>query len=165
MKYSLIFPAQTGHCKEGVQYSYVMWIHFDLQRVWIRSNANYFISPFSKLSFTLCVSLIYEPIVLFPGEEIMLLCNKTQLDLFQVWGRYCVYNARHKRVVMQFRMRQVSGCRKLLRNVINSFAVRNNMNLMFIGPCIIAIVDEWKTNLMSLAIFFSLIMCSTCFGH
>ena len=29
-------------------------------------------------------------------------------------------------------------------------------NLMFIGPCIIAIVDEWKTNLMSLAILFHL---------
>ena len=27
-------------------------------------------------------------------------------------------------------------------------------NLMFIGPYIIAIVDEWKTNLMSLAIFY-----------
>ena len=27
---------------------------------------------------------------------------------------------------------------------------------MFIGPCIIAIVDEWKTNLMSLAILFHL---------
>ena len=26
---------------------------------------------------------------------------------------------------------------------------------MFIGPCIIAIVDEWKTNLMSLANFFT----------
>ena len=26
--------------------------------------------------------------------------------------------------------------------------------LMFIGPCIVAIVDEWKTNLMSLAILF-----------
>ena len=26
--------------------------------------------------------------------------------------------------------------------------------LMFIGPCIIAIVDEWKTNLMSLVILF-----------
>jgi len=26
--------------------------------------------------------------------------------------------------------------------------------LMFIGPCIIAIVDEWKTNLMLLAILF-----------
>ena len=29
--------------------------------------------------------------------------------------------------------------------------------LMFIGPCIIAIVDEWKTNLMSLAILFHLL--------
>ena len=28
------------------------------------------------------------------------------------------------------------------------------MFLMFIGPCIIAIVDEWKTNLMSLATLF-----------
>ena len=31
------------------------------------------------------------------------------------------------------------------------------INLMFIGPCIIAIVDEWKTNLMSLAILFHLL--------
>ena len=28
---------------------------------------------------------------------------------------------------------------------------------MFIGPCIIAIVDEWKTNLMSLVILFRLL--------
>ena len=34
---------------------------------------------------------------------------------------------------------------------------KNNMNLMFIGPCIIAIVDEWKTNLMSFAILFHLL--------
>ena len=39
------------------------------------------------------------------------------------------------------------------------------LNLMFIGPCIIVIVEEWKTNLMSLAIFISLLMCSTCFGY
>ena len=31
------------------------------------------------------------------------------------------------------------------------------VNLMFIGPCIIAIIDEWKTNLMSLAILFYLL--------
>ena len=30
---------------------------------------------------------------------------------------------------------------------------------MFIGPCIIAIVDEWKTNLISLAILFHLLCC------
>ena len=30
-------------------------------------------------------------------------------------------------------------------------------NLMFIGPCIIAIVEERKTNLMSLAILFHLL--------
>ena len=30
-------------------------------------------------------------------------------------------------------------------------------NLMFIGSCIIVIVDEWKTNLMSLAILFHLL--------
>ena len=34
-----------------------------------------------------------------------------------------------------------------------SFVV-NNEDLIFIGPCIIAIVDERKTNLMSLAILF-----------
>ena len=28
------------------------------------------------------------------------------------------------------------------------------MDLMFIGPCIIVIVEEWKANLISLAIFF-----------
>ena len=31
------------------------------------------------------------------------------------------------------------------------------IDLMFIGPCIIAIVDEWKSNLMSLAILFHLL--------
>ena len=38
-------------------------------------------------------------------------------------------------------------------------------NLMFIGPCIIVIVQELETNLMSLVIFITLNMCSTCFGH
>ena len=28
---------------------------------------------------------------------------------------------------------------------------------MFIGPCIIEIVDEWKTDLMSIAILFQLL--------
>ena len=39
---------------------------------------------------------------------------------------------------------------------IKCFKLRN-VNPMFIGPCIIAIVDEWKTNLMSLAILFHLL--------
>jgi hypothetical protein len=30
----------------------------------------------------------------------------------------------------------------------------NKLNLMFIGACIIVIVEEWKTNLMSLAVLF-----------
>jgi len=47
-------------------------------------------------------------------------------------------------------------------------------HLMFIGPCIIAIVEEWKTNLMSLAILFQLLcaqhisdilMSETCWAH
>ena len=33
---------------------------------------------------------------------------------------------------------------------------KKESNLMFIGRCIIAIVDEWKTNLMSLAVLFHL---------
>ena len=32
------------------------------------------------------------------------------------------------------------------------------MDLMFIGPCIIVIVEEWKTNLMSLVILFHVIL-------
>ena len=31
---------------------------------------------------------------------------------------------------------------------------QKELNLMFIGPCIIVIVEEWKTDLMSLAILF-----------
>ena len=42
----------------------------------------------------------------------------------------------------------------------NNFTFR-----MFIGLCIIVIVEELKTNLMSLVIFITLNMCSTCFGH
>ena len=37
---------------------------------------------------------------------------------------------------------------------ILSIAVNNKVFLMFIGPCIIAIVEEQKTNFMSLAILF-----------
>ena len=36
---------------------------------------------------------------------------------------------------------------------------------MFIGLCIIVIVEELKTNLMSLVIFISLIICSACSKH
>ena len=34
------------------------------------------------------------------------------------------------------------------------FVVQLILDLMFIGPCIIVKVEEWKTNLMSLAILF-----------
>jgi len=36
---------------------------------------------------------------------------------------------------------------------------------MFIGPCIIVIVEELETNLMSLVILITLNICSTCFRH
>ena len=36
---------------------------------------------------------------------------------------------------------------------------------MFIGPCIIIIVEELETNLMSLVIFITLNICSTYFEH
>jgi len=36
---------------------------------------------------------------------------------------------------------------------------------MFIGSCIIVIVENKKTSLMSLDIFISLLMRSICFGH
>ena len=41
--------------------------------------------------------------------------------------------------------------------IFQSLYVSNSTDLMFIGPCIIAIVDEWKTNFMSLAILFHLL--------
>ena len=36
---------------------------------------------------------------------------------------------------------------------------------MFIGPCIIVIVEELETNLMSLVIFITLNICSTTNTH
>ena len=36
---------------------------------------------------------------------------------------------------------------------------------MFIGPCIIVIVEELETNLMSLVMFITLNICSTYFEH
>jgi hypothetical protein len=114
----------------------------------MRLNANYFISPFSKLSFTLCVSLIYEPIVLFPVEEVMLFCKKTQLYVFPVKRQTLVHNANHKRVVMQFRMRQASGCRQLLRNAINSFVVGENMKLRTKKPIRAVVISSRSTTVM-----------------
>jgi len=45
------------------------------------------------------------------------------------------------------------------------FKVFTALNRMFIGPCIIVIVEELETNLMSLVIFITLNICSTCFEH
>ena len=42
-------------------------------------------------------------------------------------------------------------------NDANLFVRKLSNSLMFIGPCIIAIVDEWKANLMSLAILCHLL--------
>ena len=42
-------------------------------------------------------------------------------------------------------------------NLCRNWDKQHFVYLMFIGPCIIAIVDEWKTNLMSLAILFHLL--------
>ena len=58
----------------------------------------------------------------------------------------------------------VSENLRLASNKLHSVAPRKpaniittNVRLMFIGSCIIAIVDEWKTNLMSLTILFHLL--------
>jgi hypothetical protein len=71
----------------------------------------------------------------------MLFCNATESDAnrtavcfkFGVDTTY-MYNAKLKRVVMQVRMQQVSGCRKLLRNKINNFAVGINIKLSMNKP-------------------------------
>ena len=44
---------------------------------------------------------------------------------------------------------RVDKARRLIDSEYVSF-----VNIMFIGPCVIVIVEEWKTNLMSLAILF-----------
>ena len=43
------------------------------------------------------------------------------------------------------------------KNPLRKLLERRKNNLTFIGPFIIAIVDEWKTNVMSLAILFHLL--------
>ena len=40
---------------------------------------------------------------------------------------------------------------------LKALYIDTDLALMFIGPCIIAIVHEWKTNLMTLAILFHLL--------
>ena len=47
-----------------------------------------------------------------------------------------------------------------LRNLKFTLQIR-----IFIGPCIIVIVEELETNLMSLVMFITLNICSTCFEH
>ena len=43
------------------------------------------------------------------------------------------------------------------RPPLSSWFYQTNSILMFIGPCIIVIFEEWKTNLLSLAILFQLL--------
>ena len=53
----------------------------------------------------------------------------------------------------------------ILSYVIDSQGIGYIGHRMFIGPCIIIIVEELETNLMSLVIFITLNICSTCFEH
>ena len=52
-----------------------------------------------------------------------------------------------------------SNCESLFWSKLKSKSILKNVDyvlmfLMFIGPCIVVIVEEWKTNLMSLLILF-----------
>ena len=52
--------------------------------------------------------------------------------------------------------------------LVSGYVVKNTtiyVYRMFIGPCIIVIVEELETNLMSLVIFITLNICSTCFEN
>jgi len=55
-----------------------------------------------------------------------------------------------------YRDPKLGSCHGCIVIQAKSASTRHLGNLMFIGPCIIAIIDEWKTNLMSLAILFHL---------
>jgi len=53
-------------------------------------------------------------------------------------------------------------CRMAGRTPLDSFVSEchlKELNLVFIRPCIIVIVEEWKTNLMSFAVLFH-VLCA-----
>ena len=54
----------------------------------------------------------------------------------------------------QWRLSDMSQRVKITNSSWSKEANSSPVNLTFIGPCIIVIVEEWKTNLMSLAILF-----------
>ena len=66
----------------------------------------------------------------------------------QLWLFYELLTVNHRQQKFQLPQANFKG---------RSPSSIQSVNLMFIGLCIIAIVDEWKTNLMSLAILFHLL--------
>ena len=59
-----------------------------------------------------------------------------------------------KTITLTLNVRTLSFKRIKFYHASGSTPTKINANLMFIGPCIIVIFAEWKTNLMSLAILF-----------
>ena len=55
--------------------------------------------------------------------------------------------------------------KRQLRILLTPVRKQSLENRMFIGPCIIVIVEELETNLMSLVMFITLNTCSTYFEH
>ena len=72
-------------------------------------------------------------------------------------------------LIMMFGFRGVAGLSECWANEFICNQWERNTYIyfyrMFIGPCIIIIVEELETNLMSLVIFITLNICSTCFEH
>ena len=78
------------------------------------------------------------------------------MKVFFSHGKFSPYS-----FISNTRIQKCKLQKKEVTEVVNNIA----NNRMFIGPCIIVIVEELETNLMSLVIFITLNICSTCFGH
>ena len=77
-------------------------------------------------------------------------CNVPNPSLIISFTAWCMHEySTFQYTFSKFHLKYSFGCDKSYK--------QNCLNLMFIGPCIIVIVDEWKTNLMSLAILFHLL--------
>ena len=83
--------------------------------------------------------------------------NTVMIEIFMC---YRLYMVKWKEQVLWRFFDQIYDNRMLPEILLHIFKkqmitkTKEIVNLMFIGPCIIVTVEEWKTNLMSLAILF-----------
>ena len=130
-----------------------------------------YLSAFMCISLSVCLSVclyvcpsvfirvcIHLPAyVVFYSLLFLFLCDTTN-ECFQAYNsiqlQFAAWNNKCHQFCLQYNKHtNLITCSNCLLQAWIFLLV----NLMFIGPCIIAIVDEWKTNLMSLVILFHLL--------